>query len=64
MTLEQGYIGFPNAQKGLKEVSDEIDTQVEAWMINKWKTKIVQNELYKGRDMLWKGIKEMRKETL
>ena len=40
-TPEQGYIGFPNAQKGLKGVSDEIGIQVEAWMINKWKVKIV-----------------------
>ena len=50
-TLEQGYIGFPNAQKGLEEVSDRIGTQVEVWIINKWKAKIVEKELYRGRDI-------------
>ena len=40
-TPEQGYIGFPNAQKGLEGVSDGTDTQVEARMINKWNAKIV-----------------------
>ena len=50
-TPEQSYIGFSNAPKGLKGVSDGTDTQVEAWMINKWKTKIVQNELYEERDL-------------
>ena len=49
-TPEQGYIGFPNTPKELKGVSDGTDTQVEAWMINKWKTKIVYKELYKERD--------------
>ena len=50
-TPEQGYIGFPNTPKELKGVSDGTDTQVEAWMINKWKTKIVYKELYKERDL-------------
>ena len=63
-TLEQGYIGFPNAQNGPEGVSDGTDTQVETWMINKWKAKIVENELYKGRDIPWKVIGNMRKETL
>ena len=40
-TLEQGFIDFPNAPKRLKGVSDRTDTQVEAWIINKWKAKIV-----------------------
>ena len=63
-TLEQGYIGFPNAQKGLEGVSDRIGTQVKVWMINKWKAKIVENELYKGKDIPWKGIGNIKKETL
>ena len=40
-TPEQGCIGFPNAPKRLKGVSNGTDTQIDAWMINKWKTKIV-----------------------
>ena len=40
-TPEQDYIGFPNAQKGLEREFDGTDIQVEAWMINKWKVKIV-----------------------
>ena len=65
-TPKQGYISFPNAQKELKGVSDGTGTQVEAWMINKWKAKIVQNELYKGRDIPWKlgGGGGIKKETL
>ena len=62
-TPEQGYIGFPNAQEGLEGVSDGTCTQVEDWIINKWKAKIVQNELYKGKDISWKGIGKARKET-
>ena len=54
-TLEQGYIGIPNAQKGWEGVSDGKGTQVETWMIDKWKAKIVEKELYKGRDIPWKG---------
>ena len=50
-TLEHGYIGFSNAQNGREGVFDGIDTQIETWMINKWKAKIVENELYKDRDM-------------
>ena len=33
-----------------ERVSDGIDTQVRAQMINKCKTKITQSELYNGRD--------------
>ena len=59
-TPEQGYIGFPNTPKGLKEVSNETDTQVEAWMINKWKAKIVWKELYKGRDLPWNEDRKIK----
>ena len=37
--------------RGPKRVSDETSSQVEAWMINKWRAKIVQRELYNGRDL-------------
>ena len=63
-TPEQGYIGFPNVQKGLEGVSDGTDTQVEAWMINKWNAKIVQNELYKGRDISWNGDRKNQKRNI
>ena len=51
MAPKQGYISFPNVQKELEGVSDGTGTQVKIWMINKWKAKIGQNELYKGRDI-------------
>ena len=47
-TPKQGYIGFPNAQKGLEGVSNGTDTQVETWMINKWKAKIVEKSYIKA----------------
>ena len=62
-TPEQGYIGFLNTPKGLKGVSDETDTQVEAWMINKWNAKIVWKELYKGRDLPWNEDQKIKKEN-
>ena len=63
-TPKQGYIGFPNTPKGLKGVSDGTDTQVEAWMINKWKTKIVYKELYKERDLPWKGDRKIKEGNI
>ena len=36
-------------QRKLKKVSDETSTQVIAQMINKYKMKMIQDELYKGR---------------
>ena len=63
-TPKQGYIGFPNTPKGLKGVSDGTDTQVEAWMINKWKTKIVYKELHKERDLPWKGDRKIKEGNI
>ena len=63
-TLEHGYIGFSNAQNGREGVFDGIDTQIETWMINKWKAKIVENELYKDRDMPWKGMEKDQKRNI
>ena len=37
--------------RGPKRVFDGTKTQVKAWMINKWRAKIVQRELYNGRDL-------------
>ena len=36
--------------RGPGRVSDRTSTQVMAWMINKWRVKIVKSELYNIRD--------------
>jgi len=33
-----------------KRVSDGTNTQIVAWMINKWRAKIIQREVYNVRD--------------
>ena len=38
--------------RGLERMSDAISTQVVAWMINKWRAKIIERELYNVRDPL------------
>ena len=40
--------------RGLERMSDGTNTQVVAYMINKWRAKIVQRELYNVRDSPWK----------
>ena len=49
--LNRAILASPNSQKGREGMSDGTDTQVETWMINKWKAKIVKKELYKGKDI-------------
>ena len=36
--------------RGLERVSDMTSTQVVAWMINKWRAKIIRREIYNVRD--------------
>ena len=36
--------------KGSERVSDETSTQVVAWMINKWRGKIIEREIYNVRN--------------
>ena len=36
--------------RGLERMFDAISTQVVAWMINKWRAKIIERELYNVRD--------------
>ena len=50
--------------KGLKGVFDGTSTQVVPWMINNWRAKIIEREIYNIRDP--GGIKEVeiKKETL
>ena len=47
-----------------KRVSDGTITQVVAQMINKYRIKIVQNELYNVRDPPWIGDRKITTETL
>ena len=39
---------------GPVRVSDGTITQVVVWMINKWRAKIIQRELYNVRDPPWR----------
>ena len=36
--------------RGLEGVFDGISTQVVPWMINKWRAKIIEREIYNVRD--------------
>ena len=44
-------------------VSDETNTQVQAWMINKWKAKIVQRGLYNRRNPPQKEDPRINRES-
>ena len=47
----------------LKKMSDGTGTQVRAQMINKYKVKMAQKEIYNGRDPPWeKGSKERKED--
>jgi len=46
-----------------ERVSDEIRTQVMAQMINKYRIKIFQNELYNVRDSPWIGNRKIVEEN-
>ena len=61
--LNRAILAAPT-HKGPERVSDGTITQVETWMINKWKAKIVSRELYNGRDPPWKGEGEIKREIL
>ena len=47
----------------LERVSNRIDTQVGAQMIDKRKTKMTQRELYNGRDPPGEGRERKRREN-
>ena len=47
-----------------KKVSDRIDTQVRAQMINKCRIKMVQRDLYNVRDPPWGGGSKKKKENI
>jgi len=48
----------------LERVSNGTNTQVVAWMINKWRAKIVQRELYNVRDPSWRRDREIERRIL
>jgi len=48
----------------LESVSDETGTQVGAQMINKYKIKMTQRELYNMRDPQWEKDRKNREKTL
>ena len=47
----------------LERVFDGTSTQVEIWMINKWRVKIIQREIYKEKDPFMEvGIEKIERE--
>ena len=48
----------------LERVFDGTSTQVEIWMINKWRVKIIQREIYKEKDPFMKGDQKKGERTL
>ena len=48
----------------LKRVSDGTSTQVEVWIINKWRVKMIQKRIYKGKDSSWKWIGKIEREKI
>ena len=50
--------------RGPMRVSDGTNTQVVAWMNDKWRAKIIQREIYNVRDSPWRGDREIKSETL
>ena len=48
----------------LERVSDGTSTRVAAWMIDKYRIKIVRRELYNVRDPPWIGDQKITRETL
>ena len=41
-----------------ERMSNATKTQIVAWMINKWRAKIIGRELYNRRDSPWRGDKK------
>ena len=48
--LNSAVLATPT-HRGSEGVSDGISTQVMAWMINKWRAKIIKREIYNVRDL-------------
>ena len=46
-----------------ERVFEGTDTQVQAWMINKWKAKIVKWGLYNRRNPPWRGDPGINRES-
>ena len=63
-TPEQGYIGPPNAQRGLRGVSDGTDTQVRAWIPTSGRPRLIMGDYIIEEIEHEKVIGKIRKETL
>ena len=50
--------------RGPERVFDGTSTQVVAWMINKWRAKIIQRDTYNVRNPKEKGDRKIKRETL
>ena len=45
-------------RRKLGKVADGTSTQVRVQMINKWRVKMIQKNIYKVEDFSWKGRKK------
>ena len=61
-TSEQATLATAT-HKELEKVSDGTSIQVEVWMINKWRMKMIQKRIYKVKDPLWKGDRKGREKN-
>ena len=57
-------ISVTATHKTPERVSDGTGTQVQAWMINKWKSNIVQKGLYNRRNPPWRENPGMNRESI
>ena len=48
-SLNSAVLAIPT-HRGPERISDGTNTQVVAWMINKWRAKIMENGIYNVRD--------------
>ena len=53
-----------STHRGPVKVFDGTNTQVVAWMIDKWRVKIIQKGIYNVKDPWGKGDQEIEKKTL
>ena len=61
--LNSAVLATPT-HKGPKGVPDKTNTQVVAWMINKWRIKIIKKELYNVRDPPWRRDWKFVRESI
>ena len=60
--LNSAVLATPTHRDQSERVSDGTSTHVAIWMINKWRVKIIQREIYNVRNLWEKGIEKSREK--